>query len=192
MGRLKPLLPLGNRSIIERCLETLAGGGIGEIVAVLGPSGAPIAEVLCDSLPIAWNRQPGSDMATSVRRGVRHITPEVTGVLVALADHPLVEAETVRRLLELHARQPQRILIPTFGGKRGHPVLFPREILAEIFTLPTLREVVRRAPERTRQIAVDDAGVVLDMDTPADYRRALDLWERRLALAGALPAPPGR
>ncbi len=192
MGRLKPLLPLGSRPVIEHCLENLAGGGIEETVVVLGPSGAPIAEMLNEAVITVWNDEPISEMAGSVRLGVRHVAPKATGVLVALADHPLVEAGTIRRLLRVHTRQPQRILIPTFGGKRGHPVLFPREILTEIFTLPTLREVVRRAPERTRQIAVDDAGVVLDMDTPADYRRALDLWEQRLALAEALPVPPRR
>lgn len=184
MGRPKPLLPLGSRSVVERCLESLIAAGVEDVIAVIGPSGKAIAAVLNDSVTFVRNLAPESDMATSVRLGTRRVAPRASGVLVALADHPLVRPSTIRSLLETHARRPHRIIIPTFDGRRGHPVLFPEKILGEIFTLPTLKEVVRRNPERVLPVAVSDPGILLDMDTPEDYVRICKLWEKQEMVDG--------
>jgi molybdenum cofactor cytidylyltransferase len=188
MGRAKSLLPLGEGTVIERCLECLVAGGLGDITVVLGPSGEAVARVLDTAVTVVWNRTPGSDMAASVRLGLASLSPITTGVLIALADYPLVSAATIRRLRDLHFRQARQILIPTCDGQRGHPVLFPRTVLAEISTLPTLRQIVRRRPERVRAVPVSDPGVLLDMDTPADYRRVRALWEEKIPC----PCPPMR
>ncbi len=180
MGRPKPLLPLGSRSVIERCLESLFAAGVEDVIAVIGPSGEAIAAVLNDSVIFVRNLAPKSDMAASVRLGARRVAPRASGVLVALADHPLVRPSTIRSLLETHARHPHRIIIPTFGGRRGHPVLFPGKILGEIFALPTLKEVVHRNPERVLPVCeCSDPGIILDMDTPEDYIRILEIWEQQ-------------
>src|SRR6266700_1467591 len=96
---------------------------------------------------------------------------KVSGVLVCLADHPLVTAETFRLLIEEHRRTPETILIPAYRGKKGHPSLFPRSLIMELATLSTLRDVIGAYPERVRVTAVDDPAVIEDMDTPADYQR---------------------
>lgn len=174
MGRPKPLLPFAEKTTIELLIASLQGAGIEEIVLVLGPGGEAVAEVLHGlPLTLAWNRQPGSDMASSLRLGMKHLGPETTGVLVALADHPLVAPETFVALGAQHLQRPEAILLPTSQGRNGHPVLLPRIILNELDQLPTLREVVRREPERLRHIPVADPGILLDLDTPEDYLQAL-------------------
>ena len=92
-------------------------------------------------------------------------------MLVCLADHPLVAAETFRLLMAEHRQTPDAILIPAYGEKRGHPSLFPHALITELATLPTLRDVIRAYPGRVRVVAVNDPAVIEDMDTPADYRK---------------------
>lgn len=178
MGRSKPLLPLDNRPAILRLLQTLFSAGMEEIVVVLGPDGDAVAEAI-GSFPttVVWNREPDSDMAASLRVGISSLAPGAAGVLVWPADSPLVAPTTLRRLLIGFTADPQSIWLPTHGGRRGHPVLFPRPVLEELFELPTLRDVVRRDPERVRHLEVADPWVLLDIDTPEDYRRVLEILQ---------------
>jgi CTP:molybdopterin cytidylyltransferase MocA len=172
MGRCKQLLYLDGRPAVVRCLESILAAGIGEVTVVVGPSGEEVAQAVAH-LPVAIARNGivGGDMAQSVRTGLEQVGSAASGVLVCLADHPLVTAATCCLLAEEHRRTPEAILIPTFRGRKGHPTLFPRGVIAELAYLPTLREVIAARPERVRLLPVDDPGVVEDMDFPADYRR---------------------
>jgi len=178
MGSPKPLLPLGDRPVVCRCVDYLVRGGVEDIVAVLGHDACDL-EAALSGLPLsfAYNPEPESDMAGSVRAGLRALSGDVGGVLVCLVDHPLVSARTVRTLLNHRARYPDCIAIPVFQGRKGHPSLFPRAVLDELSGASTLRDLVRRDANRVRLLEVEDAGVLMDMDTPRDYERALAIWE---------------
>lgn len=174
MGRPKPLLPFNERTAVEVLIASLQDAGIEDIVLVLGPQGEAVAQILEGGpVTLAWNCVDGSDMADSLRLGLTHLAAESTGVLVALVDHPLVTAETVASLCAQHQKSPEAILIPTFGDRKGHPILLPRSILVELSQLSTLREVVRRDPARILLLPVTDQGILFDLDTPADYLEAL-------------------
>jgi CTP:molybdopterin cytidylyltransferase MocA len=180
MGKSKPLLPLGDRPVIHHCLASLIAAGIQDIQVVIGPAGDGISAAV-DQLPVKVVRNPdhASDMAGSVRVGLRGISPNAVGVLVCLADHPLVTADTYHIILEQQQKQPEAIIIPVHQGEKGHPTLFPRQILAEIAVLPTLRDITRKYGEMVRLVAVTDAGVALDMDTPEDYARVVAAYATR-------------
>lgn len=182
MGQPKPLLPFAERTAIELLVATLRQGGIEEIVIVLGPGGEAVAEVLRQApVTLAWNRAEHSDMAASLRLGLERLGSPASGVLIALADHPLVAAATIATLCAQHEKAPEAILVPTCQGRKGHPILLPGSILQELHQLPTLREVVRRDPARVRLVPVDDPGILLDLDTPEDYRAGINYHAGQLA-----------
>ncbi len=179
MGTSKQLLPVGDRPAVVRCLETIVAAAVEDIVMVVAPDGEAVVDLVTPfSVTIARNEQPDSDMAQSVRAGLSAISPEATGVCIALADHPLVRPETYRTLLDCHAREPGGIHIPVHGGRRGHPTIFPRPVLEEIAFLPTLRDIIEAHFGRVRSVEVPDPGVALDMDTPEEYRRILERFGR--------------
>jgi molybdenum cofactor cytidylyltransferase len=180
MGRCKPLLPLGDEPVACRCVRALKEGGIDAIVAVVAPPhGDRVAAALAPlGVRLVRNDDPGSDMAGSVRAGLAAVDGDASAVVVCPADHPLVSPSTVAALLAAHAAEPDRIVIPAHAGRKGHPVLFPRAILDELAALPTLRDVVRRDPGRLRLLEVADPGILLDLDTPADYARAKAIIEK--------------
>lgn len=180
MGRPKPLLEFGSTTAIELLVATLVSAGMKKIVVVLGPGGEPVAGVLQPyPVTLAWNRQPGSDMAASLREGLGQLGDTISGVLVALADHPLVAVATVAALSAAHRRDSGSILVPTCEGRRGHPLLLPRTLLQELTVLPTLRHVVNRDPGRVLSLPVVDPGILLDLDTPTDYGRGLEFYRNR-------------
>jgi len=170
MGTSKQLLPLADKPAIHHCLDTLLASPARPIVVVLGPNGEPVQEAIATfPVTIAWNREPDGDMTGSVRAGLAALPEECTGVLVQLVDHPLVTPATVQALCAAHINTPKMILIPTCNGRQGHPTLFPRTILDELTPNAILRDLVRKDPKRVTRLAVDDEGIYLDMDTPADY-----------------------
>jgi molybdenum cofactor cytidylyltransferase len=172
MGSCKQLLPLGGVTVIGRCLDSLVTGGAGEVVVVVSEENYEVADAArAYPVRIVVNPEPGGDMASSVRAGRDAFSSDVGGVIVALCDYPLVSAVTVSRLIEEHVDSPDSIIIPCHGGRRGHPLLFPRAILNELTGDLILRDLVQRNPERTRCLDLDDPGVLIDMDTPEDYHR---------------------
>jgi molybdenum cofactor cytidylyltransferase len=109
---------------------------------------------------------------TSMQCGLRAIPAEADGVLFTLVDHPAVASETVDALLS--ASGPLRI--PRFDGRRGHPVWFSRELIAEILAVPpdgAARDVIRAHYPEAAFLDVDDAGVLADIDDRAAYRALL-------------------
>lgn len=179
MGTSKQLLPVGDKPAVVRCLEAIVAAGLEDIVVVVAPAGEAVGELVRPfPVTVVSNEHADSDMAQSVRAGVAAISAAVTGVCIALADHPLVSPETYRTLLQHHAREPEAILIPVHAGRRGHPTLFPRPVLEEISFLPTLRDVLARHFGRVLPMAVSDPGVVLDMDTPEEYFHVLERFNR--------------
>ena len=177
MGAPKPLLALQGRPAVVRCLESLRDSGIAEIVLVVNPEGGDIVTAAKD-IParVAVNELPGSDMAASVRAGLAVVGRDATGVLVCLCDHPLVRPETIEAMVSLHARRPDAIIIPAYRGRKGHPTLFPRLILEGLGTHPTLRDIISHHRAKLSLLDVEDDGVILDMDTPEDYRKILERY----------------
>ena len=170
MGSCKQLLDLGGKTVMKRCLETLLSGGIQQIVVVVGPQGEDVAsEAGRFKVEIAVNEDLAGDMASSVRIGRQQLAINVTGVIVALCDYPLVTSDTIAHLVACHTAAPGTILIPTHCGRKGHPTLFPTAALDELTEGVTLRDVVHREPLRIQLIEVDDPGILQDMDTPEDY-----------------------
>jgi molybdenum cofactor cytidylyltransferase len=179
MGRLKQLLSLGNKTVIRRCVDTILLSGVRDIIVVAAVGAEEMIDVLKD-LPVklARNPYPESDMAESVRTGLCEVNAGSSGILVCLSDHPLAKAETLLTLIQIHREDPEKVIVPMFNGRRGHPTLFPRPVILEIRDAPTLRHIVCKIPERTRVVEVPDEGVAFDIDTPEDYRCAMEKLRR--------------
>lgn len=157
-------------------------GGINEVIVVVGPKGGTLEKTVRSyPVTIAHTLDPGGDMAASVRTGREALPTTVSGVVIALSDHPLVSPKTVALLVRLHSENQESIIIPTHKGEKGHPCLFPRKILNELQGPLTLRDLVRSRPERVHLVEVNDQGVLLDMDTPEDYMQIAEISRTRAA-----------
>lgn len=175
MGRPKQLLPLNDKPVIRHCLDALLAAGIKDLVVVVSAPENGITEILRGfPITIAVNAVSGSDMAESVRAGLRRVEGYSSGVLVCLSDHPLVSKETVGTILRRHLEAPEAIIVPAYQGQRGHPTLFPKKIITEIFFGATLRDIIRNHAETVQAVDVDDEGVILDIDTEENYRVVIE------------------
>ena len=91
MGTSKQLLLLGNKPVIRHCVDAIAASGVQDLVVVIGKEQAACSEALRGAdARIVTNNAPDSQMADSVRTGLRAVDETCSGVLLCLADHPLV------------------------------------------------------------------------------------------------------
>ena len=137
-----------------------------EIAAELAESGATLVE----------NPDYQEGMLSSVRAGLRAASPNAEWLVIALGDQPSLRPETVARLLVEARKGPESIVVPSFGGRRGHPLVFHARYRAEIMALAGgrgLKELLERHPDSIRHALFDDEAVLADMDTPEEYRREL-------------------
>jgi CTP:molybdopterin cytidylyltransferase MocA len=180
MGTSKQLLLLGDRPVIRWCAGAIIASGVQDLVVVVNAEGERIVEALEGlSVKVVRNDSAESQMADSVRVGVRALDDRVSGVLVCLSDHPLIAPDTFRTVIQAHHREPDRIIIPCHGGRRGHPALFSRTILDEILSGGTLRDIIGKDERRVQKIDVDDEGILQDMDTNEDYQKVQAMFTRR-------------
>jgi molybdenum cofactor cytidylyltransferase len=166
MGRPKALLLCRGKTFLENILESIANSAVDECVVVLGHHRKEITSRL--NLPsCVYNPDYEQGMTTSIQAGIRALSPESKGAVLCLVDHPVIRPGTIDVLIARSA--PGRIVLPVYGGRRGHPVFFASDVLAEIQTLPPSQganTVVRRDPGRIVEAHVEDPGVLLDIDTP--------------------------
>lgn len=183
MGKEKILLPFGRSTVLETVLDTLAAAAVGEVVVVLRPDLPEAAErARGRGARVVENRDPLAEMLVSIRLGLEALPPDLDAVFVWPADHPAVSLETARLLTRL--TDPTRALIPVFESRRGHPVLIGRDLFPAIRGLSAdggLRQLWSGIPESVSEIEVEDAGVLVDLDTPEAYRKARAEKERWLA-----------
>ena len=186
MGAFKPLLPFGNKTVIECCIDSLREAGVETIVVVLGHRADDLRRKLT-GVRFAVNPDPDSEMGASITAGVRKLPDDAKATLVALADYPAVPASIVTTIIE-EWTQGARIVIPTWQGRGGHPVLVDLSFRSELANLTEsggLRAFFESHPEAVKRVAVDSPFIARDMDTWDDYR-ALHLE----AIGKPAPEPP--
>jgi len=171
MGAFKPLLPFGNKTVIECCIDSLREAGVESIVVVLGHRADDLRAKLT-RVRFAVNPDPDSEMGASIAAGMRELPGDAQATLIALADHPAVPAAVVSTIIE-EWTQGARIVIPTWQGRGGHPVLVDLSLKPELLNLPEsggLRALFESHRETVRRLAVNSPFVARDMDTWDDYR----------------------
>ncbi|MFB3905780.1 MAG: NTP transferase domain-containing protein [Acidobacteriota bacterium] len=175
MGQPKALLKVHGSTFLGRILRNHRAVGL-PVTVVLGEHEAQIrAAVDLSEAAVVLNPHPENGPLSSLRIGLG-TSAEDEAVIVHPVDHPLVCPDTLQALLDVHGRSPDRIVVPEFGARRGHPVLFPRLFFEELRAAPLdqgARYVVRRHAGSVLTVKVRDEGVIQNIDTPEDYDRLI-------------------
>ena len=181
MGQFKPLLPIGGVTALERVVDLFLAAGIGEIAVVTGHRPEAIEPVLArKGIRAIHNARYNTGMYSSVAAGVGSLPPQVEACFVLPADMPLVRPRTIKLLAQAYEIHQWPVAYPVFQGRRGHPPLICRSVLAETLRGDEpggLRALLARHRQGAGEVAVIDEGIHLDLDTPADLARASALAE---------------
>ncbi len=182
MGKLKPLLPLGPRTVVERVVSLFQEAGVDDIVVVIGHGASQLLPVLEDSgARLVLNRRYRDGMFSSITAGIGALPDGCQAFFVMPVDTPLVRPQTIKDLLAAFGAGPAPIIYPVLRGKRGHPPLISTRLAREILGgdgAGGLSALLRRHDGEAREVVVADENIWLDFDTPKDYLRLLDRYRR--------------
>jgi molybdenum cofactor cytidylyltransferase len=177
MGRPKALLPIEGQTFIEKIVGALKQSGIERIVVVLGFNADEMRRQV-EHLPveIIVNTDYQQGQLSSLHAAIRYLQPagDCEGMLVHLVDHPYIDPQLVRVMVQRFAESKSMIIVPRHQGKRGHPVLFSRALFGELLAAPLdqgAKTVVNAHRAETVEIDTEDVGITLDIDTPELYRQ---------------------
>ncbi len=182
-GRGRRFDPTGTRSKLEAPIEgTIVAlktaqallAGCDRVIAAVRPDSIVLADLLrragCQIATVGGEEGMGNSIAHGARAAL--LIEPLQALLVQPADMPWLTAASVRQVAQAVATAGQLTVVPTYQGKDGHPVRFDRTLVPELARLSGergAREVLRRHPPH--RMPLDDAGVVRDLDTPADLGR---------------------
>jgi molybdenum cofactor cytidylyltransferase len=176
MGRTKQLLPWGDNSVLGQVLKNLQSSMVSDVVVITGHDGASVSAVASEHgvKTIANPDYASGEMLSSLKVAVRQLADSQSAILVVLADQPMVETETINRLLVTYWQRKAGIIAPTYRGQRGNPVLIDRQFWEELLKLPAgkpPRTLLKRHEDLVTLLEVNTPTVVQDIDTPEQYRR---------------------
>ena len=182
MGAPKQLLLLDERPLLQRVLDNVRNSDVRDIVVVLGASAQAIQHAIdLRDARVVVNESYQQGMGTSLRAGISAIGPDSDSALIILADQPFVRASTLDTLIAEHRRSKAEIVIPTFRGFRGNPVLLDRSVFPEVMQLGGdigCRAIFGDHPQGIVKLPLDDIGILLDIDRRGDLEALRSIGDR--------------
>ncbi|MBQ6370960.1 MAG: histidine phosphatase family protein [Firmicutes bacterium] len=191
MNDFKPLLPVDGRPALTGLAEMLHSAGIRDIVIVTGHQREKLQEEIERlHLTESYNEDFAQGMFSSIQAGLAkagQAFPDKRGYFLVPVDCPLITIRAIRELMTAAdadapaagnadaADAPEaacRFFVPTFEGKKGHPLLVPAGRIQEILSYDGdggLKAITDKAWDQMVRVPVPDEEILLDMDTPEHY-----------------------
>jgi len=182
-GKNKMLVNVLGEPLIRRVVKNALSSQVNEVIVVLGYMASEIEKVLRD-LPckIVLNENFEEGMSSSVKIGLSKVSREAEAVLFLPGDYPLVTAEDINKVISKFKETRAEIVIASYKGKPGHPILFSRKLFGEIKEIREeeqgLKAVVRKHREDVTLAETNSPGVLIDVDTEEDLNRIIRILSK--------------
>ncbi len=172
----KLLLSLRGQPIIRHTVLAALNSRAAPVVVITGSASAEIVAAL-RGMPVQIEENPlyTDGLSESLKCGVKNIPAESTGALIMLGDMPFVAPSTIDRLINTFGTDAGHdIVVPVCQERRGNPVLWSRRFFPEILALrgdKGAKSLMALHPVAIHELEVDDPGVLIDIDDPADLEQ---------------------
>jgi molybdenum cofactor cytidylyltransferase len=179
MGANKLLMDDDGKPIVARVVEQALAADLAEVIVVTGHQEAEMRAALAGHKVRFVSCPDYADgMSASLRSGLKALPADIDAALVLLGDMPRVGTALLRRMIAaFNPTEGRAIIVPSFQGKRGNPVLWDRRFFGEMTELAGdvgARHLIGEHAELVTEIAAEDGGIFLDIDTPEAYRTLKD------------------
>ena len=173
MGRVKQLLPLGRKSILEHSLDNLLESRVDEVIVVLGSEAAKVAKkVAARRVKTVVNPDYRRGMGTSIARGLNSVSIKATAIMLVLADQPFIDSKVINQLIDEFETPNKSIAVPVYKGRRGHPIIFAIKYKNELSGLKGDtggKDIIERHPDDVIEVAVESEDIFTDIDDVESY-----------------------
>ncbi len=171
----KQLVEIDGKPMLDLVIEKVRNSSVDEIITVLGyKSDRILSKISTEGSKFVMNPNYERGMSTSLSEGLEEVGRNTDAVVILLGDQPYLDSEVIDKLIRSYQNSDKLVMVPYYQGKRGNPVLFDislKEELMEVEGDVGGRKVVEENPELVHKVAVDNPGVLMDIDTRKDIER---------------------
>jgi len=164
--------PVGGAPLVAHAVDAALASPARPVIVVTGHQADAVRKALSGrDVRFAHNPDYADGMSTSIRAGIKALPADADAVVICLGDMPALAGGDIAKLIAAFAEGGAAICIPVAGARRGNPVLFARKFFADLAALTGdagARAIIKEHPEMVREVAVDGAGVLTDLDTEAE------------------------
>ena len=182
MGEFKPLLPLGETTVLERIITLFQDAGVSDIRVVVGYRSEDLLPLLRKmEVSCIVNEDFEAGMFSSVVAGVKGLQKSVDLFFILPVDIPLIRPWTIRLLFQAYQQKKGKIIHPCFQGKQGHPPLISASLKDRITDWnghDGLRGALAQFQADAIQIEVPDENILFDINTQDDYQQLCAKWRQ--------------
>lgn len=175
LGRPKQLLPLGDRPVLAHTLAHARAAALDGVIVVLGHEAAAAQERIdFAGTQVVVNPDYREGQSTSLRAGLAALPPDTDAALFILGDQPLIGAAVHDALIAARRATGAPIVMPTYAGGRGNPVLIASELFPELAGVTGdqgARGVIRAHKDAVHEVPIPGPSLSDDLDTEEDYAR---------------------
>lgn len=178
----KPLLHIGDMSILEKAICNFKNLGINDIKVVTGFRNAELLPII-DKLGAISIFNPNYDkgMFSSVTAGIKSLGESIEAFFILPVDNPVIKFSTLSEMIYYYKEYNCHILYPKFNGKRGHPPLISIKLKDGILNWSGeggLRNYLSLFDDIASEIEVVDHGSIIDIDYIEDYEYLLNYYSK--------------
>ena len=175
LGAVKPLLAADHAVLLELVLKQYRAAKLDDLILVLGHEARQIVQrIPLNGVKIVINNEHRAGMASSIQRGLAHVTSRFDSVMIGLGDMPLVTNQTINTLISETKKVKKGIVVPVHDGRRGHPVVIAMKYLEALLELRGdvgAKSILDAHPDDIREVPIDSDEVLIDVDTRESWEQ---------------------
>jgi len=185
-GENKLIKQINGIPLINHTLKNILGSAVDEIIIVVGYEENILKKIIGKSkkIKIIYNKDYKNGIASSIKIGLKNISKKTEAFFISLGDMPNVNQNIYNKLIKtrnkynkkLKIRHKKEIIIPTYKGKNGNPILFSKYMKEEIMKIKGdtgAKSLIELNMKKILKVPFKNDGIVLDFDKPEDFN---SLW----------------
>ncbi len=171
-GKNKLTEKIQNNFLIQHSVNNILESPVDELIVVLGHEKEMIEKIIekNEKIKFVFNKNFKEGMASSIKTGLNHLSKKTEFFFICLGDMPLVNKNIYKKILE--SKKNFEIIIPTYKGAVGNPVLFSISMINEIKSLEGdvgAKKIFHLHKEKITQVEVNDLGITKDFNTKESF-----------------------
>lgn len=177
MGSLKALLPWEGTTLLQHQISQFQQSIIDQLIVVLGYQSSKLLPYLDQcSAEWIWNEQYEEGKTASIKKGILSLKEDSDCFIIASVDQPISQTFIDAMIGEFFQRQ-SKIIIPVYEGKRGHPILFSKEMIDELLEINEetqgLKAILHKRKDEIDEFNVVDQSVLFNFNSVQDYEAGI-------------------
>ncbi len=180
-GSTKQLFELDGKPLLQHVIDNAAASHTDGTILVIGHDAERVrASIDPGKAVVAFNERYATGQASSLIAGIDALPDVAEAAVILLGDQPGVDAAVIDRVIDAWPVSARPLVLPSWNGERGNPVLFARSLFPEIRRLEgdTGARAIFRKHQGDIELVEFDAPMPPDVDTAEDYASLRRSYER--------------